>query len=222
MCPNAMANLQETIDSQLALGITNKPLANPVDVSSATCNEVCTSSSFIVGDINWQSGNSQEEAPAPPEPERELIEVGVAPRQDSGDCGYLCAECTEYFWSDDVFTPVFQCTKAGDGNIRYGNPCSATRKPRHCGSGDQPCLWSYPNDDPDKWRSAEGACRNLPDDYNSEIGINDDWDFQSRVQKDTKGLCGWTGCSGTCHKSWPAGDPLKGKSPYNLVRCWPA
>lgn len=75
-CTGALASLQSVLDGQMSLAITNKALANPADVSSVTCSETCTSSSLSVGNIEWQSNNSQEVPDIVPT----LVEVGPAPR----------------------------------------------------------------------------------------------------------------------------------------------
>jgi len=135
----------------------------------------------------------------------------------------VCAVCEEYYWdNDETQSPVYNCTEEGHGEMRYTNKCKDNREPYFCGSGDQACLWSYPWDDEDKWSSIHAACRNVPDEYVGDLRDEANWFHQSRSKNKSKGLCGWFGCDGTCHQSWPQGDSRRGKGPKSLARCMPA
>ena len=233
-CPPALAAFTTLLqNNNVALAITNKPLSDPSIVSSVTCSETCTSSSFTVGSLSWSSNDAVEDEPAPepeppapepeppapepeppapepeppaPEPEPELVTLGVAPRTDMGACADdpICVECREQAYDNDPDTIVsYTCTIAG-GEHKYGNKCKATKTPSYCNWGDQPCLWSFPKSEGS--RSENTACRDLPDPFNSELDSTN-WQWQSKERSAKQGLCGIYGCSGTCHRSWPIGDP---------------
>ena len=227
-CPTALAAFTTLLqNNNVALAITNKPLADPSIVSSVTCSETCTSSSLTVGSLSWSSNDAVEDEPAPepepepqPEPQPELVTLGVAPRTDMGACADdpICVECREQAYDNDLDTIVsYTCTIAG-GVHTYSNKCSTKRNPSFCNWGDQPCMWSYPKSEGSK--SSNGACRDLPDPFNSELdSVN--WKWQNKARSASNGLCGVYGCSGTCHRSWPISDPLRNKSIYSMVRCLP-
>jgi len=78
------------------------------------------------------------------------------------------------------------------------------------------CSWSFPIDDPMRWKSWNAGCRCNPHEFH----------FSRReARNDTK--CGADGCpdnndgygEGTCHRSYPWYDPLKFKSEDAEFRC---
>lgn len=73
---------------------------------------------------------------------------------------------------------------------------------------------SWPHSDPNKWRSDDFACRPLPGRL-----IDNEFTFARRSTSNmNKGLCK-LGCDGTCHNSWPVGDPERWKSADAIFRC---
>lgn len=78
------------------------------------------------------------------------------------------------------------------------------------------CSWSFPIDDPNRWRSWDAGCRCNPHEFF----------FSPReARRDTR--CGTEGCpdnndgygEGTCHRSYPWYDPLKFNSEDTAFRC---
>ena len=83
----------------------------------------------------------------------------------------------EQWLSTDPDAKFYTCVSLD--SYKYGNICGL-RDPNKCGSTQQPCLWSYPADDPDKWNSAHAACRNLPDEYNNVVNP-EGWKYGTKI-----------------------------------------
>jgi len=81
---------------------------------------------------------------------------------------------------------------------------------------DQLCHWSYPLDDPKKWKSDDAACRSVPQDY-----IEGDWKYGKKVITNmNKGLCRYDCEVGQCFWSWTKGMKAK-NDPKAMHRCKP-
>ena len=79
------------------------------------------------------------------------------------------------------------------------------------------CHWSYPLDDPKKWKSDRAACRTIPQAYID----GEEWKFGRKLSKNkNNGLCRYDCEEGQCFWSWTKG--LKAKNdPMAMFRCKP-
>ena len=79
------------------------------------------------------------------------------------------------------------------------------------------CHWSYPLDDPKKWKSDRAAYRTIPQAYID----GEEWKFGKKLSKNkNNGLCRYECEEGQCFWSWTKG--LKAKNdPMAMFRCKP-
>ena len=102
----------------------------------------------------------------------------------------------------------------------FGGQCPRRADDSACDpSKPELCFKSWPAGDEDKWRSEDAMCRTVPDAY-----IEGPFEYSRRpMRNQNAGLCK-LGCEAdeVCHKSWLAGDELKGRSPSAMGRCKPA
>ena len=97
----------------------------------------------------------------------------------------------------------------------YTTKCGKNKlaKADKCGADCDNCFWSWPEGDADKGRSAEAACRCLPDQMAPEA-----YTYVRACRNSKAGTC--QGCD-TCAVSWPEFDEARWKSSEKMCRCAP-
>ncbi len=132
-------------------------------------------------------------------PAKKTLSKKIAPRNDTGKCGYSewCIECYENTWSNDPQDKFYNC-KNKDKEFQWGEgeaECRG-RTPNLCGSGDQPCMWS--------WKyGARHACRNPAEAYMVQLPHPTASYNASNVDyTNNRGVCNVQNCDGVCVESW--------------------
>ena len=122
-----------------------------------------------------------------------------------------CTACHMGHYSNDASKEFPVCVDFT--SYKYSNQCGSRQDSSRCGEYDD-CFRSWPSDDKKKWKSDDFACRPLPMRL-----IEGEFTYARRECRNMrKGQCIF-GCDGTCHNSWPVGDPLRWKSPDAMCRC---
>jgi len=207
--PTLLARLSDKLKHDMALVISNFNDGSRSDTTNGQCRstDICGAHSTKYFNFAWTSMDAIDEGDS-------LIIGDVA--ESLTDCDDpFCTSCHEAWYSSDPSDTFFQCM---DYRVfKYTNQCGKKRKPNLCGPEDL-CFWSFPPEDPKKWKSEEAACRPLP-----ESLIEGDFKYGKNTCNSRRGLCK-LGCGEgeTCHNSWPIDDPLKWKSPHKMCRCKPA
>ena len=182
---------------------------------SASCDDARTVvSNFAVS----QWGSAEDRVvdpidpidPVDPVDPATLIEGGLADYVSL--CGEGCTSCIETWWDNAVEDIIYKCVD--ETLYRYANRCGGNKDLSLCGVEDY-CHMSWPHGDPDKARSADAACRPVPDEW-----IWNEFTYSNNpARKQNKGLCVY-GCDGAiCHNSWFPTDAEKWKGASAMLRC---
>lgn len=234
--------LSTILSYDMAMGVSVYDAGQTNDVACAegeSCGAACTGATVKIDNVVWRVGDSVWTEPEPepqpepqpdpqpepqpdpqpdPTPDGEVVYGGAAPTLDHAECSEYaqCAECREAWWSTDPSMSWFECVD--DETYRYLDACPETWDQSQCMTdSDQLCFISYPLGDADRIESLEAGCRTLPAAHND--WIDDHWEYSSEECGSYHGLCS-LGCdNGSCHKSWPIGDPLRWESNLAMCRC---
>lgn len=186
------------------MGISVYDIGTENDIGGM-CSNACSTATSVVKNIKWTRDDA-EYTEATPEP---IVNGNAAPRLDSGDCGFGCTECRE------DGNGGYQCVDFG--TYVYTHMCPDTWDMSHCMTdADQLCFKSFAHGDANRTESETAACRTVPSSHIADL--SDNWEVSQRQCGEYDGLCA-LGCAGTCHNSWPIGDPLRFNSNLAMCRC---
>mmetsp|Transcript_24764 Transcript_24764/g.30945 ORF Transcript_24764/g.30945 Transcript_24764/m.30945 type:complete len:336 (-) Transcript_24764:113-1120(-) len=204
--------LTSKLTTSMAVVISNYQAGSSNEISGQcpTAQDSSEGNAFTASDFRWTIMDS---IAVPEEPENPTGELVIGERADSlALCDdEFCTGCSESWYSDAPSTIIYTCTDYT--RYRYNNRCR--RGGALCGPDDEKCMFSYPNDDPARGRSADRGCRPLP--KRLEEG---EFEYGRNRCRSSNGLCYFDGCSRrSCRRSWPAGDADRWKSADYMCRC---
>lgn len=197
----------------MALGISVYDAGRDNEISNGQCSDSCSNPQSIISNLKWVANDAVEG-----EGEGEMI-VGE-PTDSLDECEAGCTECRKC-WNE--FTPdVIEITCMDKREMKYNKKCPNKGKWRNekC-SSEGKCHQSYPFGDPDKMRSADAACRTVPDALTVED--KDAYGWSKKKCKSKNGMCGY-GCNKKtemCRNSYLIDDADKWRSPSAMCRCGP-
>ena len=126
---------------------------------------------------------TQDEIPAPPDENTVFSYGGDCVNLDDDECADVdCAVCKWSWPSQSTFVDPWstdpwhycRCEVENDGSdnnlpdpiteviYKYSSECTRASLDKSLCTNNCPCFKSWPLDDPDKWKSADAACRCLP------------------------------------------------------------